>query len=120
MRRMLGVIGVTFAACSTLVLASAPAAGLRGAFVEKGGRCFALAPLTGVDLVTFDSTQVETSQNAVLTCHFRYPAGSEPAAGFRASGFGCAIHEAEIVTFDTHFVATASGQATLICHFRDF
>lgn len=116
MRRMLGVLAVTLAACSTVALTSAPAADVQGAVVTKGGRCFALARLAGVDLVTFKSTEVDTSQNSVLTCHFTYPGGSQPSAILRASGFSCVIQE-ETVTFNTRFVATPSGEATLVCLF---
>jgi hypothetical protein len=98
-----------------------PARGDSGATVYKGGdrpgvECVVAGSISGgPQLATFNFTEVITSHTYALTCQFEYPAGFEPAAAFEVIGANCGTPFG--TTFDTRFVATPSGHATLTCLF---
>ena len=113
---------VTVVASALASAATASADSTNGATVFQGGdrpgvSCAVAASITGAEqLNTFDYTEVQGPQAYVLTCHFQYPAGSEPTETFRVTGMECGTTFG--ATFDTQFVATPSGRATLTCIFN--
>jgi hypothetical protein len=119
--RLCLVVGVVIAG---VLGVSAPLAAASTAIVNghsSGASCAVGAQLTGGPfLVTSNMVAVSNGGGGyALTCQFKYPSGSQPTSLLTMSGFPCFVwFDPLLVTYDSLFLATPGGQATLLCRLR--
>ena len=120
MRRLQAILLIALATAVAAVVFASTAAASAQMFNghTSGVICGAGSNLTGGPFLTTGNMIAVSNAGGgyVLTCQFQYPAGSYPSSQITVTGFACFIWpDPGLVTFNSSFIATPGGRATMIC-----